>query len=66
MAISANFKKIINEGLDRDDRTGTGTLALFGERQEYDLTDTFPLLTTKRMFTRAIFEELMLYLWTDR
>ena len=56
------LKKILDEGIERADRTGTGTLATFGERQEYDLTDTFPLLTTKRMFTRAIFEELMLYL----
>ena len=56
------LRKVLDEGIERDDRTGTGTIALFGERQEYDLTDTFPLLTTKRMFTRAIFEELMLYL----
>lgn len=56
------LKKILDDGIERNDRTGTGTLATFGERQEYDLQDTFPLLTTKRMFTRAIFEELMLYL----
>ena len=43
---------------------GTGTLALFGENQEYDLQDTFPLLTTKRMFTR--FEELMFLREQDR
>ena len=47
------LRKVLDEGIERDDRTGTGTIALFGERQEYDLTDTFPLLTTKRMFTRA-------------
>ena len=56
------LNKILCEGIERDDRTGTGTLATFAERQEYDLTDTFPLLTTKRIFTRAVFEELMLYL----
>ena len=56
------LNKIITGGIERDDRTGTGTLATFGERQEYDLTDTFPLLTTKRIFTRAVFEELMMYL----
>tara|TARA_B100000767_G_scaffold262349_1_gene274915 strand:+ start:1128 stop:2561 length:1434 start_codon:yes stop_codon:yes gene_type:complete len=56
------LKKILDEGLERDDRTGTGTLALFGERQEYNLEDTFPILTTKRIFIRAVFEELMLYL----
>lgn len=56
------LRKILDEGIERADRTGTGTLATFGERQEYDLTDTFPLLTTKRIFTRAVFEELMMYL----
>jgi dihydrofolate reductase / thymidylate synthase len=59
------LRKILDEGIERDDRTGTGTLATFGERQEYDLTDTFPLLTTKRIFTRAVFEELMMYLRGD-
>ena len=56
------LKNILDEGIDRDDRTGTGTLSTFGEKQEYDLQDTFPFLTTKRIFTRAVFEELMLYL----
>jgi len=56
------LNKILEEGIERNDRTGTGTLATFSEKQEYDLTDTFPLLTTKRIFTRAVFEELMLYL----
>jgi dihydrofolate reductase/thymidylate synthase len=53
---------IIRNGIDRGDRTGTGTLSLFGTRQRYDLRDTFPLSTTKRIFFRAVFEELKLYL----
>jgi dihydrofolate reductase/thymidylate synthase len=56
------MKQIMNEGIERDDRTGTGTLSLFGTRQHYKLTDTFPLSTTKRIFFRAVFEELKLYL----
>lgn len=46
----------------RTDRTGVGTHSIFGKQLEYDLRDTFPLSTTKRMFFRGIFEELMMYL----
>ena len=56
------MNQIIIDGIDRPDRTGTGTISLFGTRQEYNLHDSFPLCTTKRMFFRAIFEELALYL----
>ena len=53
---------ILTNGLDRDDRTGVGTKSVFGMQYKYDISDTFPLLTTKRVFIRAVFEELMLYL----
>ena len=56
------MKNIIHTGIDRNDRTGTGTLSLFGSTQRYDLSETFPMSTTKRIFIRAVFEELMLYL----
>ena len=56
------LEEIKDTGVDRGDRTGVGTLSVFGMRFKYNLRDTFPLLTTKRMFTRAIFEELALYL----
>lgn len=56
------LNNILTNGIKRGDRTGTGTLSLFGQFQEYNLRDTFPLLTSKRIFFRAIFEELMLYL----
>ena len=56
------LKKIIDCGIKREDRTGTGTISVFGETQEFNLRDTFPMLTTKRMFFRGIFEELMLYI----
>ena len=49
-------------GTSNDDRTGVGTLSIFGSMLKYNLRDTFPLCTTKRMFFRAIFEELMFYL----
>lgn len=56
------LEEIMVSGVDRGDRTGVGTRSLFGMRFKYNLRDTFPLLTTKRIFTRAIFEELALYL----
>jgi dihydrofolate reductase/thymidylate synthase len=56
------MKKILDEGIKRGDRTGTGTLSLFGQQMKFDLRHTFPISTTKRIFLRGIFEELMLYL----
>ena len=53
---------IVQNGVERNDRTGTGTISLFATQLKYDLSDTFPISTTKKMFFRAIFEELMLYL----
>ena len=56
------MKKILESGQSNNDRTGVGTLSVFGEMLKYDLRNTFPISTTKRIFFRAIFEELMLYL----
>lgn len=56
------MNQILTDGIDRPDRTGTGTIALFGTQQVYNLHVAFPLCSTKRMFFRAIFEELALYL----
>ena len=56
------MSKILEQGQSNDDRTGVGTLSVFGEMLKYDLRDTFPLCTTKKMFVRGIFEELMFYL----
>lgn len=56
------LKNIMNNGSERIERTGIGTKSLFGLQFKYDLTDTFPILTTRRIFMRGIFEELMLYL----
>jgi len=53
---------ILYSGASSDDRTGIGTLSIFGSMLKYNLRDTFPLCTTKKMFFRAIFEELMFYL----
>ena len=55
------LQKVLTQGKMRNDRTGTGTLSLFGERIEFNL-DPFPLLTTKRVFWRGIVEELLWFL----
>ena len=56
------LKEILENGQENIDRTNVGTKSLFGKQYKYDLRDTFPALTTKRIFFRGIFEEFMLYL----
>lgn len=56
------MRKILENGASNDDRTGVGTLSVFGEMLKYDLRDTFPISTTKRIPLRMVFEELMLYI----
>lgn len=56
------MQKILSEGKDHDDRTGTGTLSLFGEQLKFDLKKGFPLLTTKKMGLRWVAEELVWFL----
>lgn len=51
-------KRILKEGTVRGDRTGTGTISLFGPQMEFDLQEGFPLLTTKKLPFRVIAEEL--------
>ena len=58
-------QKILDEGVSKDDRTGTGTLSLFGYQMRFDLQKGFPLLTTKKLYTRAIFHELLWFLKGD-
>lgn len=58
-------QKILDEGVSKDDRTGTGTLSLFGYQMRFDLQKGFPLLTTKKLYTRAIFHELLWFISGD-
>lgn len=55
-------KRIISEGEDRPDRTGTGTRAIFGQHLDINLKNGFPLLTTKKMAIKAIKSELLWFL----
>jgi len=56
------LKKVLDEGTRREDRTGTGTLSIFGAQVRYPLADGFPLLTTKKLHTRSIIHELLWFL----
>lgn len=54
--------EILETGEQREDRTGTGTLSLFGKTLKFDLSDGFPLLTTKRVFYKGVLHELLWFL----
>ena len=47
------IREVMAEGLSKGDRTGTGTLSMFGRQMRFNLRDTFPVLTTKRTFWRG-------------
>nr|XP_005995778.1 PREDICTED: thymidylate synthase [Latimeria chalumnae] len=53
---------ILDNGLRKEDRTGTGTVSVFGMQSRYSLRDQFPLLTTKRVFWKGVLEELLWFI----
>src|SRR5688500_11816714 len=59
------MKYILDTGAQKQDRTGTGTLSVFGYQMRFDLSEGFPLLTTKRLHTRSIIYELLWFLKGD-
>ncbi|MDD2259613.1 MAG: thymidylate synthase [Acholeplasmataceae bacterium] len=58
-------RHVLENGTHKDDRTGTGTTSLFGYQARYNLEEGFPLLTTKRVYLRAILHELLWFVSGD-
>src|SRR5881275_335561 len=59
------LRLVLDHGAPREDRTGTGTLSVFGAQARFDLQENFPLLTTKKLHLKSIVHELLWFLRGD-
>jgi thymidylate synthase len=56
------LNKILTEGIKKEDRTGTGTISIYGTSLKFDLKESFPILTTKKVYWKGVVEELLWFI----